>query len=76
MEFDNQNDQCEKCGSFKPWIIIKNKEGENVKRKCKGCEVLPVYRFIEYKNLNFPNDLSLCTTVYEPEPDRYIILGD
>lgn len=91
MEFDEKNERCKKCGSFRPWIIIKNKDGDHVKRKCEGCEVLKVYKFVEYKNLIFSDEYelshsdrvfntreekTLCSTVYEPLKDQYVILGD
>jgi len=67
---------CKKCGSFKPWINIIDNNGENIKRKCKVCEILPVYNFVEFKNINLPGDINLCTAVYKPEQNKFIILPD
>ena len=75
MEFD-QKTNCDKCGSFRSWVSIKNDSGAEFKRKCRNCEILPVYKYVDYKILNFAGGAEIFTNEYEIEKNRFIILGD
>ncbi len=83
MDFEEKlSDKCDKCGSFKPWVcIIKDNDEyesrEEIKRKCIKCRILPIYKFINNKNI-YINDKPLTAAVYEfdCEYDRYVILED
>ena len=84
MDFEEKlSDKCDKCGSYKPWIcILKNNNKydfpqESIERKCKNCKILPIYKFINKKNI-YINDKPLTAAVYEfdCEYDRYVILED
>ena len=73
---DRQIDKCDKCGCYRPWIFIKKDHVEDLVRKCANCEVLPIYKKVTFKTIRFRDDKEIHGTVYEIEPDNYIILGD
>ena len=75
MEFDKKTD-CDKCGSFKSWVSIKNGTKVDFKRKCQNCEILPVYKYVDYKINVFAGQAELFTNEYEIDKNRFIILGD
>ncbi len=76
-------DKCNICGSYKPWIcILKNNNKydfpqESIERKCKNCNILPIYKFINKKNI-YINHKPMPVEVYEfdSEYNRYAIFED